>query len=212
MKKPLFSELTEEQRQKLGKLVRDNHVYAHENAVVEYILKASHEDSDTPFSYDDITNNTPTAEWVYVSPASHLTSWESLTEEMRDEKLEHFEYLRDKSLEYTNSLIDAWRAITPDNLLGEMIAKDKWLNSGETTERYTAICDELSDLDFDDYPEIMQWLSCSSNLIYSLEQLGECTLDISYWGRTCFGQCVSLDSCIQEIGYNWYLDEILKED
>lgn len=60
----------------------------------------------------------------------------------------------------------------------------------------------LNYLEFDQYPEIYQWFSLDDLLLRHLEELGECVLDDRYWGRTTFGQSVTLDYNFQVACFN----------
>jgi len=53
-----------------------------------------------------------------------------------------------------------------------------------------------------EYHEVFEWWSCSDWLIKKLEEQGECILKTDYgdyWGRTCTGQAILLDSVIEKI-------------
>ncbi len=156
------------------------------NSEVEYILRASVEDSEnTPFCYDDITNNEPKAQ-VEISG-----QWEELTESEVKEKLEFWEYLRDKC-----------------QLLQESLERCGRFGDGRRIEkryeRYDADCYALAYAEFDNYPEIYQWFLVDSWTIAQLESRGQCTLDGSYWGRQTYGQSIVLDCVIQDIAFEWF--------
>lgn len=56
--------------------------------------------------------------------------------------------------------------------------------------------------DYSDPKEILEWWAISSEFANKLREHGECILDNDYgiwWGRTCSGQSVTLDSVIQSI-------------
>ena len=76
----------------------------------------------------------------------------------------------------------------------------------ELTESQQQDLDELNNMDFDEYPEIYQWFSCSDWLIRELEGKGQCTLDNEFWGRQCCGQSVVLDNVMQEIAFSYACD------
>ena len=147
-----------------------------QNSLVEYVLTKSYEDFEAPFSHDDITNNDPTAN-IALS-----TGGEDLTESQRNEMLEE---LQEKL---------------------EILEEKENYEELEEWEQLTNNIQELEDADFNDYPEIYQWFSCSDWLIRALEEKGECTLDSEFWGRQCCGQSVVLDNVMQEIAFDWFVN------
>ena len=175
----LFDDLTYTQKQNLASRFLDLHPLRLQNSLVEYVLRQSNEDHETPFSYDDITNNSPTAN-IELSD-----QWVDLTESDRDEMLEE---LQEKF----------------DELYGD-IEDTEGHPEQENIETLSSDIEALESVDFDNYPEIYQWFSCSVWLIRELESRGECTLDDEFWGRQCFGQSVTLDHVMQEIAYHWFL-------
>lgn len=172
-----FSQLNDVQKQNLASKLLDVHPMRLQNNLVEYVLQKSHEDSEAPFSVDDITNNEPTQE-IELSDR-----YEELTESERDELLEELK-----------------------ETLYEVEARQNY----EESEQYETLVSDIEALeemeDFANYPEIYQWFSCSDWLIRALEEKGECTLDNEFWGRQCCGQSVVLDSVIQEIAFDWFVD------
>lgn len=77
----------------------------------------------------------------------------------------------------------------------------------ENDEDTDQAIESLNDLDFDQYPEIYQWFSLDDRLLRHLEGLGECVLDDRHWGRTTFGQSMTLDYNFQlacfNVARNW---------
>ena len=179
-----FNELNDSQKQYIATEFLRNMGVNNQSTAVDYILRKSIEGcQDVPFSEDDISNNTPTGQikinGVYVE----------LGEDGRDEKLEFYERLRDKA----------------DHVMANREPEtDKQYKSTDNHCRLDAICDELESMDFEDYPEIFQWFECDSYLLDLLDAKGECILDGTYWGRTCFGQSIILDSVIQHVAYGFY--------
>jgi len=170
-----FSQLNDTQKQRLVDKFLDVHPLRLNNSIVEYVLQKSHEDMDAPFSYDDIINNEPTAN-IELS-----NQWVDLTESERDEMLEELQEKLESLEENENyEEMEEWEKVTDD-------------------------IQALEDADFDNYPEIYQWFSCSDWLIRELESRGECTLDNEFWGRQCCGQSVVLDCVMQEIAFSWFV-------
>lgn len=59
-----------------------------------------------------------------------------------------------------------------------------------------------NDNDTEDYQEILEWWLCDNWLLEKLEEQGEPILKTdyhNYWGRTCSGQAIYLDSVIETI-------------
>jgi hypothetical protein len=86
--KVYFKDLTETQKQLLADRLLADHPMRLQNTLVEYVLQKSYEDTDAPFSFDDITNYNYTG-IVELSSESNL----ELTEEERNEKLEELQDL-----------------------------------------------------------------------------------------------------------------------
>lgn len=102
-----------------------------------------------------------------------LEGWEDLTESQRDELLE----------EYQEKLED----LDEDS--------EEWVKLDE-------IIYGLSDVEFEDYPEIMQWFMMDDRILYRLDEMGQCVLDNKYWGRQAFGQSITMDHCIMKVCYD----------
>jgi len=193
-----FSNLTDSQKQEMSREFLRGMFVINQNTVVEYILSKSYEGcNEAPFSYDDITNNAPTGQ-IEING-----SYYTLNEDERDEKLEFYERLRDKA----SDLLDL-RCDNLNNYEGSEVDPDildaKHDKTRDMHSKYETICDELENMDFDEYPEIMQWFECDSYLISKLKERGECILDRTYWGRQCCGQSIILDGVIQKIAYDHY--------
>lgn len=102
-----------------------------------------------------------------------LEGWEDLTESERDE-------LKDEYQEKLESLED----------------------DTEEYDQLNNIIEDLDGVDFDNYPEIMQWFLIDDRILHRLEEMGECTLDGKYWGRCGFGQSIAMDYCIMKACYD----------
>lgn len=178
-----FSELNDSQKQELANTFISTQTVIMQNDVVEYILEKSWEDGSAPFNYSDITNN------ECFGSVEIGVEYYQLTEAERDVKLEFYEYLRDKADEV---------------MCSREPGTDAQYKSTDNYCRLDAIRDDLINMVFDENHEIYQWFLCSDYLIYKLEEKGECTLDDTYWGRTCFGQSIVLDNVIQTIAYEYY--------
>ena len=194
-----FNELNDSQKQDIATGFLRNMSVINQNTVVEYILRKGAEGCDNvPFSEDDISNNTPTGQ-VKINGC-----YVELDEDGRDEKLEFYERLRDKA----DSVVDARYALIDNSDDAEYDDLDaKHCKSEELHGKFETICDELESMDFDEYPEICQWFECDRYLLDLLDAKGECILDGTYWGRTCCGQSIILDSVIQHVAYEYYTDD-----
>lgn len=196
-----FSELSNTDKQCIASAFLDTQITYLQNEVVEYILEKSIKDGETPFSYDDITN------YDYYGTVEINEKYHELTEEERDEKLELYEYLRNKTL----NLMDC--CMSENGCSDNASLAQNRLDNRYT--KYVDICDELENMDFDEEPEIYQWFLCSDYLLRQLERKGECTLNGEYWGRQCCGQSLVLDHVIQVIAYEYfttgYIDNVPQE-
>lgn len=193
-----YSNLTDSQKQDMAQeFIRDISII-NQSTVVEYILSKSNQGCDeTPFSESDISNNTPTGQ-IEINGCYY-----TLNEDERGEKLYFYERLRDKA----SDLVDARCELLNDSDNTEYDTLDaKHDKTQDLHSKFDTICDELENMDFDEYPEIYQWFECDSYLISKLEERGECILDNIYWGRTCCGQSIILDSVIRKIAYDHYTE------
>jgi hypothetical protein len=193
-----FSELNDSQKQDVAQAYLNKQTVVCQNELVEFVLKQSRdEDNNAPFSHDDITN------FNYFGHIEINGYSYELEQSERDEKLEFYEYLRDKADMVMDAryelLIDA-----NDEQYDTLYAKhDK---TQDNHSRLDAICDELDSMEFDSQPEIYTWFYCSEWLIRALEEKGQCTLDGQFWGRTCCGQSIVLDHVIQTIAFEYYTE------
>jgi len=135
-----FDVLNDSEKQEIASAYINSQVVYLQNEVVEFILKAdasivdSYFETQAPFCYDDITNNTPTGS-IEING-----EWLDLTEEERDEKLAFYEYLEGKAWDYYASCENGHS----DHAL-------------ELHTRVEGVVGKLNDMSFDDYPEIYQW-------------------------------------------------------
>ena len=205
-----LSDLSESHQQEIAQALINRMPTYCMNSEVEYMLAKSYEDDESPLSHDDIENNTPTGQVGISSLVGGPSTWWTLTEDERDEKLAHYEYLRDKA----EAILD-----TAAVKLGEMEGDDEPAYCDrvdkfqESHGRLDSIVDELACMDFDEYPEVYQWFLCP-DLCYWLKKKGEVVLNNEYWGRTCCGQSIILDSVIKEIAFELEgepLEELVNE-
>ena len=160
----------------------DQHVNANVNSLVEYVLSKSFEDSDAPFSYDDIEN-------MYILPeySGKVICFEGGTDEDRDEcindAIKELEELEDE-LEELSNLDDA-------SYLALVALNEKIDLFNELTE--------LRDLESEPQ-DIMEFWLVSSFLCEKLQALGHPVLsDENIWGRCTSGQAILLDYAITQI-------------
>ena len=197
-----FKDLNDSQKQTITDKFLSDHPVTLQNAIVEYVLSKSFEDfKEAPFSHDDITNNDPTGQ-IKINGV-----WFEFYEQDvdRDNKISLYEHLESKCSEVleslNNDLVDLELTEEEAESLEEKI--EHWQ---EKLEGFEEIIAELNDMEFEDYPEIYQWLLCSDYLIRALEKKGQCTLDSQFWGRQVCGQSIVLDNVIQEISFDYFCD------
>ena len=147
---------------------------------VEYILKASIEDKDAPFSYDD------------------LDLFDN------DKAREHILYKYDSFSIDEKSLLRS----EVELCLGIKINKSNLSKSLDKLDK-DQLKNIFSELDLDTYnanAEIFQWFIVSEPLIWGLKEQGEIILNDYYWGRQCCGQHISLDSVCITAFIEWLKD------
>lgn len=193
-----FSDLNDSQRQKLADRLLNDHPMRLQNTLVEYVLQKSYEDSEAPFSYDDIEN------FNYTGYVEINGSQEEIDEEEKDRLLEKYEYLSNKIENIIDDLENEQLNIEDDQEYDNLQSRIDRLEN--TKYRCDKNIDNLEFMDFDEQPEIMQWFSCTDYLISELEKHGQCTLDREFWGRCTFGQSVTLDHVIQRIAFEYACD------
>ncbi len=193
-----FKDLTDSQRQNITDQYLDGIMMYNMNSEVEFILSSSLEDNNAPFNHDDIENNNP---WGDVEING---KWLELSEDDKDELLEECQ----EKLEVAESFISILEEkleIAEDNgndLQAEEIEKEVEA-AQEAQDKLQDDCDQLEGIDcYEQYPEVMEWILCSSHLIYNLKEAGEVVLNGEYWGRCSFGQAWSMDCIIQKIAFD----------
>ena len=141
---------------------------------VEYILKKSYEDNDTPLSYEDL----------------------DLFDE--DKARENILYLFDndkteeEQKEFMQEINEEYKRKIKNN--GDV---EVFLNSLDK-EELKNICEKLNIDNQTTDAEIYEWWIVNDPLKYRLEQEGEIFLKgscVEFWGRRSSGQAISLDRC-----------------
>lgn len=147
-------------------------VLAFATVLVEYVLRCSIEDTNAPFSYDDILGE----------PRYEDSEGNVYTDEERDEKLE----------ELNNQLNELEESLTDDEdneqLQSEISELKKEIKILEDAE-------EMNN-------EIYEWWVVTGWLGSKLMEQGETVLSDGnniYWGRCTTGQAILLDSVITKI-------------
>ena len=148
-------------------------VYCCVSTMAEYILKKSWEDSEAPFSNDDIENPMQSAyisifgESYEIADESELDEWKSKQEDINDEllnceKISEFTYEK-----YTEQIQEAY-----DEALEQI----------------------------QEYKEIFEYWICSPWLISKLSERNEAVIPHEQiWCRCTTGQSISIDGVIREI-------------
>jgi hypothetical protein len=176
----------------------EREVHASVNTMVEYILKKGWEDTDAPFSFDDVEN-------VYQYPCPECGELHTEEADAKDCCLnfpdtcphcgeglsgldDYLEY------EFDDPCRDATKFTCPDCEQSLELGAD--FNTVHELEKL-----EQSYGDIDSEPsEIYEWWLCSDFLIRKLQEQGECILDSEgIWGRCTSGQAILLDGVISLI-------------
>jgi hypothetical protein len=165
----------------------DTYIYSESllmNEEVEYILKASVEDSDAPFSYDDYDH------FYYDEDELRKAILEDYKTMDTEDKKGVLDYL---DFDDETAFIESLDELDTDDLK-VMIEQqiDHFLNfSLDEHEHQT---------------EVMQWFIMHDCILRELEARGEVVLNSKFWGRQSYGQAIELDGIIITIFKEWYLE------
>lgn len=150
----------------------DKHIYACMTTMVEYVLAKSYDDTEAPFSNEEIDN------LVYFEDANG-------NEYSQDEKDEQLEKWQDE--------LDAVKL-----LLESDSENEEYLKSEESLEEQIYNLETADE----QYNEIYEWWVCSHWVSTKLAAYGQTILhdgNNSYWGRCNTGQAILLDLVISRI-------------
>lgn len=150
-------------------------VYACVTSMVEYILKKSFEDSEAPFSWNDVEN-------YYRDYSEEISS------------------LKEKLDELNIELDELEGALESEEISEEEYEERK----EELEEKINEIENEIEDLEAkqEETPEIYEWWIVSYWLGKKLKEYGEVVIydGLDYiWGRQTTGQAIYLDYVIHKI-------------
>lgn len=153
---------------------------------VDYMLKKSYEDDESPLSYDDLDLNVFNEEEcirLIIEDIKNYLDEDEQKELFAETNEEH--NLRIKSIgDYEVFL----------NQLDEETLKEIAETRGIDEDSYI------------ERAEIYQWFLMDIRLLNQLKERGEIILNNTYWGRQSFGQSIELDGIIIEIFKEWYLN------
>ena len=142
---------------------------------VEYMLKKSYEDSESPLSYEDL-------DLFDIDKAR-----EHLMYNYEDEEESFKEYANDPK--------------TFNRKVKNKSDFEVFVNSLSVEE----LKEMFYDLSLDDseaQTEVYEWYIIQDPLLYNLEKQGEIILSGSYWGRQASGQHISLDGSVMRAFIN----------
>lgn len=173
---------TENQRIKGDFVGRE--VYCNVNQMAEYILQKSFEDSDAPFTYEEL-------DLQRFSYTGHYIAFDYLTYTQKEEVQEELQSLVDRLNDFETYEIEEeyFSYLTAGTYKAEQLSK---------------IEEELSEIEDleGDYIEVYEWWAVSNWLAEKLEEKGEIvayTGMTCIWGRGTTGQAILLDYVISEI-------------
>lgn len=149
---------------------------------VEFMLKASIEDSDSPLDYEDVPS-------FYYDEDELIDAILEDFNELEDEKEDFLKYV---GVNYEHQLKEYLKTMDSDELVEFIDHK---------VDHYLSITSS----DYERELEIYQWFLMDDRLLYQLEQRGEVVLNDEYWGRQCCGQAIEMDGVIIEIFKEWWL-------
>jgi hypothetical protein len=166
-----------------GKFVA-REVYCNVNSLVEYIIKQGFEDSNAPFTLDDVENYYSYPEWSKKVLGEDLY-FKGGSEAMKNSFLENFDRLIEESEDlHVNEEISEATHERNVQLVEE--AREEFEEATEESEPQ----------------EIYEWWAVSSYLFDKLKANGACVVDAGscyVWGRTTSGQAILLDGVISDI-------------
>ena len=146
------------------------------NEWVEYMVKKSYEDIDSPISYEDVMlYDWDQARETLVYTVIHSQDDEDIKAAIEDIN----EYMREE--------------IKTKEELEEYLTN---LDDDETQE----LCDYLH-IDLE-YIEVYEWWLISGRLAHQLEEQGCLIIEDRLWGRSTTGQHISLDYCVKQAFLN----------
>jgi len=178
-----------------------------QNDIVEYILKQSYEDRDTPFSYEDL-------DLRYYRDEDILRDIkEELYNLIDDSKgIAHRDDFNEQVGEILNKDVDT-KAV--DDLIKEVLDYSQYFICEEDYENLNLFVLSVLSMDYNDYEdmhEIFQWfLVTDDRLLIQLDKFGEPILNNEYWGRCAFGQAIVMDYVFIQIFKNWFIETYMCE-
>lgn len=156
-----------------------NEIYSCSTDIVEYILRASNEVEDAPFTYDDI-------EWNSSFNDDLISNLQGKIENLESNEKDEPEQEDNESDEDFDIRWEKWNN-----------AEEERQNEiDELQEKIDKLEDEQSEM-----PEVYEWWEVASNLADDLYELGEAVIRgwHCYWGRACTGQAISMDYVMQQV-------------
>lgn len=145
----------------------------------EYIIKKSYEDSDAPFSYEDLD--------LFDSDSAKeeiLQVYNNINDEEKKEFLDELNLIR---------IGGGYFEFDPDKINNF----EEELNGLDDDDEIRTILEEHPDINGDSYAhqiEVYEWWIISDPLYYWLTKQGEIIIN-GAWGRCTTGQSISLDYC-----------------
>lgn len=156
------------------------HVYCNVNSLCEYIINKGFEDSNAPFSLDDLYN--------YYSYPEYIGKYASFYGGNDNERKEEIERLKESAHVLVNNPKWGFNESLTRSIDDQVLEIESEIN-------------ELESLEVEPV-EIFEWWAISQYLFEKLKDLGCCVVDAGscyIWGRTTTGQAVLLDHCISKI-------------
>lgn len=160
------------------------HVYCNVGSLCEYIIGKGFEDSNAPFTIDDIDNFYTYPSWEQTVQGE-LLDFAGGSQNDKDEFLKEFERLEEES----QTLLDA-----------EEISE---ATHDANLAQISSAKGEFEDATIDmEGSEIFEWWAVSEFLYRKLKEKNHCVVDAGschVWGRCTTGQAILLDSVITHV-------------
>ncbi len=191
-----YSKGNSEVNQRIKSKFVEREVYTCVSTITEYILQKSFEDSDAPFSWDDITNR-------YPDNDEEIDELQEKYDALETDRLTELDDQEEAEIEESKELLDEEKIsdFTHNRNLDVIEEKYQMLKA-EVEKEMEEIEERIEELRSKEKepPEIYEWWIVSSFLCRKLKEYGESVISHeNIWGRHTTGQAILLDWIITQI-------------
>lgn len=190
-------DLTDTQREDIAERLVKNEVYCQCTSEVEYILKSSEENDSAPFSSDDLVCSR-------FAEVEVRGDYIEVDDDNKEELIESLLEGRD-ILESRLSVLETHLEDCPDDDYDRV--EDLVTSLGGRIDILNESIENLESAYFDP-EEVYQWFSCST---WFAEKMSVRINGWGHWGRTSWGQSISLDAAVQDLAFETFSRELTAE-